>query len=222
MGDERAVSIAAGIVRGYLGIVLKPESFYARVLRAAEQAPQQRHVELLTLHREVMDDYVGAVECITSQAAAQPVNMGADRRTLGQIVGHFVGWDRFSILAAGDILAGVELPRTVIDQRGFIDTDGRVYDFESVDAFNDWHAERDSQLPWATIQANALETAGIFYALFADPALLNADRLERTPMHEKRLYDGTVIHDIRMGWALWLIELQHYAVEHATELNLST
>ena len=169
-----------------------------------------------------MEDYVRVVERITQQDAAQPVNMGADRRTLGQIVGHFVGWDPFSILAAGDILAGVEIPRTVVDQHGFIDTDGRVYDFNSVDDFNDWHAERDSRLSWNEIQANALQTVRTFYALFADPALLNADRLEQTRMHEKRLHDGTVIKDIRMGWALWLIELQHYAVEHAAELNLST
>ena len=201
---------------------MKAETFYARVLRAVENAPPQRHADLLALHHDVLADYLKSIERITAAEAAQPLNGTDDSRTLGQLVGHFVGWDRFSILAAGDILAGVEVPRTVLDQRGFVDVDGKVYDFESVDAFNDWHAERDRQLPWDTIQADAIDYARTLYSMFADPALLNAERLEKTRMHLKRLHNGVVIEDIRMGWALWLIELQHWAVEHATELNLST
>ncbi len=189
-------------------------------MNAAELDPQARHADLLELHQVVLADYLHVVASTTAEQAAQTINLPGDTRTMKQLIGHFVGWDRFSILAAGDILAGVEIPRTVLNQRGFIDSDGQVHDFDSVDAFNDWHAERDSHRAWIDIQADAIQAAETLYALFADPKLLNAKRLERTPMHLKRLHDGRVIENIRMGWALWLIELQHWAVEHATELNL--
>jgi hypothetical protein len=199
---------------------MRPEVFYPRVMQAANQAPRERHMALLNLHSEILADYLQAVQRITTDKASQPVAMGQDQRTLAQIVGHIAAWDQFATLSAGDILAGVKHPRMITTVSGYVDTDGQVLDFEGVDAFNARQAEIDSPRSWEAIQTEAIRIAKTFYALFAHPDLLCAERLEQTKMHRKPFQNGETIQNIRMGWVLWLIELEHLAVEHAAELGL--
>jgi hypothetical protein len=59
-----------------------------------------------------------------------------------------------------------------------------------------------------------------FYALFATPNLLTAEKLERTKPHRKILRNGEVLDETTMGWCMWVIYLDHEAVEHAAELKL--
>jgi hypothetical protein len=197
-----------------------PGLFYTRVIRAVNEPPAECHDRLRSLHADIMEDYLEAVERITAEQAAKPVAVGEDQRTLAQIVGHIEAWDRFATQSAGDILAGVEHPRMITSVSGFVETDGQMLDFPNVDAFNARQAKIDSQRSWETIQTEAIRIAETFYVLFAHGALLSAKRLEQTKMHQKTLRDGTVIENIRMGWVLWLIELEHLAVEHAAELGL--
>lgn len=122
--------------------------------------------------------------------------------------------------AGGDILAGVERPRAVSGLKGFVETDGRVVDFDNTDAFNAYMAEKHSTWAWEEVRALALDQARTLYQLFAHPDLLNAQRLEQTLPHRIRLYNGHLIESVRMGWVLWLAEVQHLAIEHRTELNI--
>ena len=205
---------------------MNPERFYERVTAACALPPAERHTRLSKLHAQVLAAYLAAVQDITAQQAAQPA---ADGRTVQQVVGHIAEWERFGILSAGDILAGLAHPRMITSLDGFLQSDGQPLAFAGIDAFNHYaagcHAAR-SQMPddlagtWAETQALALDTALTLNALFSQPDLLTAGRLEKTLPFRKRLQNGAVIRGIAMGWNLWLTMLEHEAVEHAADLRL--
>jgi hypothetical protein len=193
------------------------ERFYERVTAACGLRPAGRHAQLAALHAQVLAAYLAAVRAITDQRAAEPV---ADGRTVQQVVGHIAEWERFGILAAGDILAGLPHPRMITSVDGFLQADGRPLAVDGIDAFNAYAAAQHTGRPWAETQALALDTAVTLSALFGEPALLSAGRLEKTLPFRKRLQNGAVIRDIAMGWNLWLTLLEHEAVEHAADLDL--
>ncbi len=199
---------------------MNADLFYESIVRIFELPPQERHQQLITLHSQVKNEYVAAIQRITAAAAERPVAVDGDQRTLAQVVAHITEWERFGILAAGDVLAGVQHPRTVTDVKGFVETDGRRIDFADVHEFNRHQAEKYSTWSWPQLQKQAIDTAEIFYELFAHPQLLTAERLEHTKPHRKRLANGQVIDNTTMGWCLWVIYLDHEAVEHAEELGL--
>jgi len=193
------------------------QRFYERVTAACGLPPDERHARLAALHSEVLAAYLAAVHDITTQRAAERVT---DGRTLQQVVGHIAEWERFSILSAGDILAGLLHPRMITSVDGFLDADGSSPAFANIDALNEHAAVRHAARPWAETQALALDTALTLNALFSEPDLLSAGRLEKTLPFRKRLQNGAVIRDIAMGWNLWITMLEHEAVEHAADLHL--
>jgi len=157
------------------------------------------------------------VQAITAQQAAEPV---ADGRTVQQVVGHIAEWERFGILAAGDILAGVAHPRMITTVDGFLQADGQPLAVDGIDAFNEYAAAQHTSRPWIETQTLARETALTLAALFTERALLSAGRLEKTLPFRKRLQNGAVIRNVAMGWNLWITMLEHEAVEHAADLHL--
>ena len=196
---------------------MNAERFYQRVTTACGLRPAERHARLAALNAEVVAAYLAAVQDITAQRAAEPA---ADGRSVQQVVGHIAEWERFGILSAGDILAGLLHPRMITTLDGFLEPDGNAPAFASIDAFNAYAAARHAAQPWAETQALALDTALTLSALFCEPNLLSAARLEKTLPFRKRLQNGAVIRDIAMGWNLWLTMLEHEAVEHAADLRL--
>jgi hypothetical protein len=42
------------------------------------------------------------------------------------VIAHIAEWERFGIMAAGDILTGMDHPRTITDVRGFVENDGKL------------------------------------------------------------------------------------------------
>jgi hypothetical protein len=196
---------------------VNPECFYQRVTAACALPPAERHTRLSELHAQVLAAYLAAVQAITAQRAAQTA---ADGRTVQQVVGHIAEWERFAILSAGDILAGLAHPRMITSLDGFVQPDGQPLAFAGIDAYNEYAAARHAALPWAETQALALDTALTLKALFSQPGLLTAGRLEKTLPFRKRLQNGAVIRGIAMGWNLWLTMLEHEAVEHAADLRL--
>jgi hypothetical protein len=191
--------------------------FYERVTSDCALPPAERHAHLLALHAEVLADYLAAVQAITPERAAEPV---ADGRTVQQMVGHIAEWERFAILSAGDILAGQAHPRMVTSVDGFVRPDGQPLAVDGIDAFNEYAAAQHTGRSWAETQALALDMALTLNALFSQPDLLSAERLEKTLPFRKRLHNGMVIRNIAMGWQLWLTMLEHEAVEHAADLRL--
>ena len=181
--------------------------------------PQERHRRMSALHEKLYQDYTAAIRALTPEEAMRPVNLGAETRNLAQVVGHITEWERFIIMACGDVLAGVEHPRMVTDLGGYVEPDGQRVQFDSIDAFNAYQAEKHSGWSWEQIQALAMDTAAVLHALFTQPNLLTAERLERTRPITRRLPRDVKL-SITMGWSLWMTTLDHIAVEHAQELGL--
>ena len=196
------------------------DRFYEQIIAGAAQAPNVRHALYIDVHTDLLDRYLDVVNAITPKQAAQPVNRGDDQRTLAQLIGHIAEWDRFSILAAGDMLAGLKEPRSVRTIEGYVELDDTILSFASVDEFNQYQAEKQASWSWEQICTLACSSAQALHALFADDWLLNADRLEQTLPWKKRLKNGVILEPLTMGWVLWLIELEHLGVEHASELHL--
>jgi hypothetical protein len=196
------------------------DGFYQRVIESAAQPPEMRHTLLADLHSAILDRYLDALDAITPDQASQSVNMGDDQRTLAQLVGHIAEWDRFAILSAGDILAGLRHPRMITSIEGYVEPDGTVLNFASIDEFNRWQAEKQAAWSWNQIRTLACDTAQIFHTLFTDELLLNVQRLEQTLPRHKKLRNGVKLENLTMGWVLWLIQLEHLGAEHAAELHL--
>ena len=86
--------------------------------------PQERHRRLAALHADVVAGYARAVQAIDAEGGARP---GPDGRSVAQVIGHIAEWDRYGILAAGEMLAGVLWPR-IMASAGFIEPDGAELD----------------------------------------------------------------------------------------------
>lgn len=195
---------------------MKADVFYERIHEAAGQLPENRRQTLVNLHAEVVNDYLGAVRAITPQRAARK---SRDGRALALVVGHIAEWERYTIEAVGEILAGVRWPR-LMEMQGYIDPEGKQHRFSGVDDFNAYVAKKQASLPWETVREDAVYTATTLYALFIHPNLLTHRLLESTRPWEWRMANGEKI-TIPCGWALWMITLEHAAVEHVEDLYLS-
>jgi NAD(P)-dependent dehydrogenase (short-subunit alcohol dehydrogenase family) len=199
---------------------VKAEQFSAQMVEIMALPPAERHERMAALHTSIVTVYRAAVEALTEEQATRIVSSGAETRTVAQVVGHIAEWERFAILGAGDMLAGLTHPRMVTSIAGYYEPDGQAPAFDTIDAFNAYQAAKHAAWPWTRIQALALDTATTVHALFTEPRLLSAARLEATEPFRKRLEDGTRIRNITMGWNLWMTVLEHEAVEHAEALGM--
>ena len=193
-----------------------PDSFYRSMVFAAALAPEARREHLLDVHHQVLDTYVTGLMHVSPERASNRVP--DDGRTLGQVVGHILEWDRALLIAFGEILAGVRWPRIMPNNLN-IDVDGQSHEFETTDAFNAFYAEQQAALPWVHIRARALETAHALYSMFAAPGLLTPERLEST-----RIFSGFGLPtgetlEMPCGWYLWMTTLEHEGVEHTDALS---
>jgi hypothetical protein len=195
---------------------LTPDSFYRSMVFAAALAPEARREHMLEVHQQVLDCYVGWLAAISSDRAA--LGVPRDGRTLTQVVGHIMEWDRALMIAFGEILAGVRWPR-IMSRNVNIDPDGQQREFESTDSFNAFYAARQLDEPWMHIRARAIEGAGVLHATFAAPGLLTAERLESTkPYSGFGLPTGETL-EMPCGWYLWMTTLEHEGVEHVDALS---
>lgn len=195
-------------------------TYFGHIVESMKEPPLERHAALARLHTYALDAYLQALRRIDAGDAERPVQAGADQRTLVQVVGHIAAWHRFSILGAGDILAGIKNPRGIIGEHGYVETDGQRVDFDSVDHFNAYQAERHATWRWEPMRAWAEEMAMTLHAMFTQPKLITATRLEATAPYRKVLYDDVAIENTTLGWGLWLLMLEHLAIEHAKELGI--
>jgi hypothetical protein len=199
---------------------MNAQIFHERVLEAATQPVVERHARFSQLHNEILKDYLAALGAITPEVAMRQVEADGETRTVLQVVGHIMEWDRFSILGAADMMIGVEHPRLVTAIDGYIEQDGRSVTFDTIEGFNAYQAEKHTSWTWPAMQMAAVEAATTLHTLFTNTTLLNVDKLERTKPYHKKLLNGQMISDIAMGWTLWILVLEHAGVEHAKELGI--
>ena len=132
---------------------MKADAFYDRVRTAMEAPPIERHQQLLQLHTEALQTYQKALQQLTDDLVPQLLPNSSDQRTIAEIIGHIAAWDRFALLAAGDILAGIRYPRMVADLAGYREADGTFPVFASIDDFNAYHVDKYRTWSWQTLSS---------------------------------------------------------------------
>jgi len=192
---------------------MRAEDFHPRCRSLMALRPDDRHAGLRALHAETLAEYSGWLQAIPT---ARAHSASSDGRSIALVVGHIEAWDRFLIQACGEILSGVPWP-SLMDLRGFLDEDGQRRDFASMDAFNERCADVQRRLPWDTLRASALDRAQAASALFDPSRLLTPERLEHTRLYEWETPGGLRIR-AAVGWYVWMIIMEHEAVEHAADL----
>ena len=195
---------------------MKAEVLYQKIVAITAQSPAERRLFLVGLHTDVITPYLNAVRAMTAQDAAR---LSSDSRTLGQVVGHIAEWERFTILAVGEIITGVRWPQ-IMNLSGYVEPDGQVREFTSVDAFNDYQATKHAAWSWEQIRGLAIQTAATLQILFAHPSLASWECLEQTKVYRWQLPNEMSV-SVSCGWYLWMVTLEHEAVEHAVDLGIA-
>jgi hypothetical protein len=196
------------------------DEFVRIVTEYMQLAPVERHAQMADLHHQIYQEYHAALQRLSLLEAAQPPQINGEKRSLAQVVGHIIAWERFALQSVGEILSGVRHPLMITSVDGFVDEDGSMLRFTGIDDFNATFSLRHASQKWERIRQEALDTAEMLYVCFTHPRLLNAERLERTRPHRRRMMDRSVIEALPMGWSLWITVLEHEGVEHAAELRM--
>lgn len=190
-------------------------NFYQRLVKIATQPPYDRYGLLAQLHTDVTIQYLHLIRNLTQKEAGQPSADG--RRTVAQVVGHIAAWERYTILAAAEMTAGLKWPR-IMSLTGYLDLDGRELEFGSVAEFNAYQATQQASWSWTRIQDQAIHTATALMSIFTQPAILSPDLLEQTKGYEWQLPNGLKL-TVPVGWYLWMACVQHEAADHTADLG---
>ncbi len=195
--------------------------FYEQVTIGASYSPELRHLHYSKLHQSVLNDYSRALRFLFEDVAESPSPHTTDPRSLKLIVAHIAEWERYVQMAAADVLVGLRQPRLVRQLHRYYDHDGNERSFSTIDEFNAHCSAYFAEWDWFDIQKFALDMAETTFTLFTTPHLITAARLEATEPAQKRLHNGQMLENLTLGWVLWLIVLEHAAVEHAAELEIN-
>lgn len=193
--------------------MIEPGEFYVELAAIAACAPAERYRLMSSMHHVTFDMYIKALNAITTAGAARTV---PDGRSVKQVVGHIIEWERYTLISIGEVLAGVEVPG-LVSHRRFIDTDGTEHFFQTVHDFNTFHLPKYAVLSWEETHAMAVYSATTLYRLFVESGLVTADVLNRTRMYEDYVLPTGARLLLPNGWYLWMITLEHIAAEHAAD-----
>jgi len=194
---------------------MKPEAFYAKVLAISNQPAERRVKGMNHLHLECMQLYLDAIRSIDEEHAMQ---VGKDGRTIAQVVGHIMEWERYTAQAVGEIIAGVRDPQ-IMHSKGYIEPDGRVMNFKGTDDFNYYQAQKHQNVPWKTIQVASIRISMALQGIFSQPVILPYELLESTMTYQWKLAGGSLI-SLPVAWYLWIVTLEHEVVDHAVDLGI--
>ena len=196
---------------------MKPDVFYEQMLERSTESPEIRYEQLTILHRQILVAYLTALQAINASSAACTTS---DGRTVSQVVAHIAEWERFTLQAIGEMIAGVKWPQ-IMTLSGYLEPEGQICDFSSVDEFNAYQAAKYLHQPWEQVRAHAERTAKTLSEAFTSGNLLPPDLLEDTREFAWRLAIGKTI-TLGCGWYLWMVSLAHESVDHADDLGIKT
>lgn len=194
---------------------MKSDAFYAKVLAISNQPAERRVKGMNHLHEECLQVYLQALDRIDDRRAAE---IGADGRTINQVVAHIAEWDRYMAIAMGEVTAGVLEPQ-VMHLRNFVEPDGKLTSFRNVDDFNTYQAVKYKDAAWADVKKLAVRMAVALQGIFSSPAILPYELLENTAPYRWKLAGGSLI-SLPVAWFLWIATLEHEVVEHAVDLKI--
>lgn len=146
------------------------DTFYRRFVEITTLPPDERHQALSDLHTDVARRYLTALRAITPVGATCMV---PDGRTVAQVVGHIVEWERYTLISAGELLAGVEWPGLLSHAR-YVESDGGEFAFLTNAEFNARQVEKYAARPWEEVLALAIETATTCHQLWTQSGLLGS------------------------------------------------
>lgn len=192
------------------------DAFYQTFAEIMTGPAEARHPRMADLHTQIITPYLDALHAITPEGAARIV---PDGRTVAQVVGHILEWERYLIISTGEVLAGVEAPGIMAHVR-YVEPDGMEFAHRDVESFNARQTEKYAELRWDVVQARAIRAAATLHRLFTDSGLVTAEVLDGTRLVPRYRLPGGETLPITCGWLLWMIELEHVGIEHAADVAL--
>jgi DinB superfamily len=145
------------------------------------------------------------VQPLTGEQASTPWT--EDGRTLKEVVGHIIGWEKWVAAALDEIAAGVTEP-SIMALSGYPEGISR---YGSVDAFNGARMAEARERPWADVLA---DSDAAFEALIAAADRTSAEALRGTAQFFWPDIGGTV----PCGVYLLMVSAHHYQEEHLPEV----
>ena len=193
-----------------------PEQWYDRLVGIANlNDPEKRYRELTRLHEETIGFYVSTIKAMDIQTAAQT---SSDGRPKSLVVAHIMGWEEWQIQVFTDPNRLHRLTRQMALHDYFDNETGKMISFKGVDDFNKHQADKYAQKPWGEIQQKAISTALTLQDIFPpNPSEEWVNFLENTPSKVWHLTSTKTI-TVPGGLYLWMVSLEHEAVEHRKDL----
>jgi hypothetical protein len=180
---------------------LDDELRIALTLDGEEQ--KRRLIEILRSCRFAM---MREVQAFSGEQASTPWT--PDGRTLKEIVGHIMGWERWVAAAIDEIASGVSEP-------GIMSLSGYpvgIARYGSIDAFNAARMAEARERPWAELLA---DSDAVFEQLIAAAERAPASALTQTAQFFWPDLGGTV----PCGVYLLMVSAHHYQAEHLPEVH---
>lgn len=191
--------------------------WYERLLDiASETDTNKRYAHLVQLHRETLDFYLPAIQALTEEDASR---QSSDGRSVSCVVAHIMAWEDWQVQVFTDSNKDERL-RQQMKLKNYFDSEaGKFVDFKDVDDFNAYQAVKYSRWSWADIQQKAVDTALELQSMFPpNPSPEWIDFLESTPIHVWKVLPNRTL-TVPAGWYLWMVSLEHEAVEHRKDLS---
>jgi SAM-dependent methyltransferase len=180
---------------------LRDELRIAQSLRGEEQ--KRRLIEILRSCRYAL---MKETQEMSGEQASTPWT--DDGRTMKEIIGHIIGWERWTSVALREIAAGSREP-------GIMSLSGYpvgISRYGSIDAFNGARMAEARERPWADVLD---ESAAIFDELLATIEATPASALANTAPFYWPDIGGTV----PCGLYLLMLAAHHYQEEHLPEIT---
>jgi SAM-dependent methyltransferase len=175
-------------------------------LKLEGEEQKRRLIEILRSCRFAM---MREVQGLSGEQASTPWT--PDGRTLKEIVGHIMGWERWVASAIDEIANGVTEP-SIMSLSGYPEGISR---YGSIDAFNAARMAEARERPWADILA---DSDAVFESLIAAADRAPASALTETAQFFWPDLGGTV----PCGVYLLMVSAHHYQEEHLPEVGHRT
>lgn len=194
---------------------LQAGTWYSNLIEMAKKPDiRQRYDSLVQLHQQTLDFYIPTIRTITPETAAS--SRGGRPRSL--VVAHIMGWEEWQVQIFSDPNRDERLRKQMKLQEYYDVEAVKMVDFKNIDDFNAYNAQRYAGKPWEEVQKKAIDTALQLQSFFPPtPDQSWIDFLENTPEHNWKIIPGTTL-TIPSGWYLWMVSLEHEAVEHREDL----
>lgn len=194
-----------------------PDVWYQNLAHIAAKTPEHRYRALVKLHKETIDNYMNQLQKITTDQAE---GISSDGRKIKIVVAHIAGWEEWQLQVFHDPNRTQRIKQQMSLQ-DYEDPKLGMLSFNSVDSFNARQEELYKDWSWDAIREKAIKTAmGLQDTFPEEPSEEWLFFLNNTPQKKWNLTNNIEL-TITGGWYLWMVSLEHEAVEHRKDLVFS-